>query len=236
MSEQYIEAMPGVTLPSDGNTQAQQTDPNNGSQNAQTSASSPQPNNTNPYEIPEPPTPPNYSEVTKDIDDDAKRQRQEDAKKRRRRAVWNAVGDGLSALANLHFTGNYAPSMSTGRGDLSAKEQERWDSYVKNRDARIAEYRKAALGQADKQYEWKYKTWKDAVQMAEDQHKARMSEARLVYQEQLANARASYLQGKYDETQWKQAQAEAKADYEYSVMESVINKNNAVANYYNRKK
>lgn len=52
------------------------------------------------------------------------------AKKRQTEATISAIGDGLSALSNLFYTTQYAPNVQ-GQGQLSAKNQERWDKYNK---------------------------------------------------------------------------------------------------------
>lgn len=66
---------------------------------------------------------------------EAKRQETED-KRRRRIALFNALGDGISALSNLYFTSKGAPSVQYDpRGSLSARQQARWDAIDANRKA-----------------------------------------------------------------------------------------------------
>lgn len=55
-------------------------------------------------------------------------QEMEMAKRRKRQSVASAIGDGLSALANLYFTKQYAPNVQ-GQGKLSEKNQARWDKW-----------------------------------------------------------------------------------------------------------
>lgn len=65
------------------------------------------------------------------------------AKERKRRhsaRIVSAVGDGLSALANLHFTTQYAPHVDQGGLQLSARNRQRWDQLHAHREARRKEW------------------------------------------------------------------------------------------------
>lgn len=55
-------------------------------------------------------------------------QEAEMTKRRKRQSIASAIGDGLSALANLYFTTQYAPNVQ-GQGKLSEKNQARWDKW-----------------------------------------------------------------------------------------------------------
>lgn len=87
----------------------------------------------------------------------AKQKTAELEEKRRNRArIFNAIGDGVSALANLYFTSQGAPSVQYDpRGSLSARAQERWDKmdelrkaeehrqYLREKEKREQELRRA---------------------------------------------------------------------------------------------
>lgn len=62
-------------------------------------------------------------------------------KRQRRNAVIAAIGDGISALANLHYTGKGAPSSFDPKQGLSAKLQERYDKLNAERRAHDKEWR-----------------------------------------------------------------------------------------------
>lgn len=128
------------------------------------------------YAIAPPPEQPDYDAIEKGVEDKDKEQRKADAKRQRSRAIVSAVGDGLTALSNLYFTTQYAPNMNTGRGELSAKNVERWDKYVKARDAKLAEYKKTAIERADKKYENDYTRWKDDLAAKQKQQEIGIKE------------------------------------------------------------
>ena len=62
-------------------------------------------------------------------------------KRQRRNAVIAAIGDGISALANLHYTGKGALNSYDPRQGLSAKLQERYDKLNAERRAHDKEWR-----------------------------------------------------------------------------------------------
>ena len=72
-------------------------------------------------------------------------QQEAERKRQRRNAVISAIGDGISALSNLYFTSKGAPNSYDPKQGLSAKLQERYDKYNKERKAREREYRSAYL-------------------------------------------------------------------------------------------
>lgn len=113
------------------------------------------------YVAPPAPKAPNREGIAKEYDDKAEEERKADAKRQKRRALFSAIGDGVSSLANIYYATKGAPDMLKGTTSLSAKNQERWDKYVKGRDARLAEYKKAALDSAEKEYKDEYTRWKD---------------------------------------------------------------------------
>ena len=82
----------------------------------------------------------------------------DDEKKRRRRdKMFAAIGDGISALANLHFTAQGAPNAYSGASTLSAKAKERWDRIKAEREANAREYANGMLhaAQAEENSYWK---------------------------------------------------------------------------------
>lgn len=65
-------------------------------------------------------------------------------KKRKRDALFSAIGDGISSLANLYFTTQYAPDSSTP-GSLSKRMRERWEKLTKERGDKDKEYMNVLL-------------------------------------------------------------------------------------------
>lgn len=147
----------------------------------------------NPYTVVPPPEQPDNDAIEKGIEDKDKEQRKADAKRQRSRAIITAVGDGLSALSNLYYTTRYAPNMNTGKGELSAKNVERWDKYVKERDAKLAEYKKTAIERAEKKYENDYTRWKDKTQYELKAREDRRKEEKAEIEERKREAEILFL-------------------------------------------
>lgn len=61
-------------------------------------------------------------------------------KKYKRDQIFNAIGDGISALSNLYFTTRGAPSMYNPKNSMSAAAQIRYDKLKKERDANNIAY------------------------------------------------------------------------------------------------
>lgn len=105
----------------------------------------------------------------------------DEAKERRRnraRSFVAAIGDGVSALANLYYTTQYAPNANL-QPSLSKQNKERFDKRMEEFRARKREY-EAGLQRAkdrDKDnnryaQEWKYRMQQAAQQQAERQRAA----------------------------------------------------------------
>lgn len=77
-----------------------------------------------------------------------RRNREQDAaakKRQRRDAIFAAIGDTVSALSNLYFTGRDAPNSFNPRNTLSAANQARWDRINQERENNQNTYAKRAL-------------------------------------------------------------------------------------------
>lgn len=65
-------------------------------------------------------------------------------KRAKSRAIIAAIGDGISSLANLHFTNKYAPNIDQ-HPMLTEKAKERWDNWQKAYKDRVEKYNAAML-------------------------------------------------------------------------------------------
>lgn len=84
----------------------------------------------------------NYDEMYKVMDDEIKRSAPEtDArikareKREKRQRLWASIGDGVSALANLYFTGKGAPNMYDKNGGMLKKHNEMLERMKQEREA-----------------------------------------------------------------------------------------------------
>lgn len=75
-----------------------------------------------------------------------------EAKRERRSKIFSAIGDGISALANVYFTSKGAPDMYNPSTSMSAKTKAYWDKLNAERKANEDKYNDLLLGayKADK--------------------------------------------------------------------------------------
>lgn len=137
---------------------------------------------------------------------EAKRQETED-KRRRRIALFNALGDGISALANLYFTSKGAPSVQYDpRGSLSARQQARWDAIDANRKA---EEEKAYV----RQQQAMDKALKEAKERRDEQRQAEKDRKNDEYRQKQLDQKAQYQAQNLDLQRYR-ADLEAQAKKE----------------------
>jgi hypothetical protein len=176
------------------------------------------------YELPDAPEMPDYDAIAKSYEAKAEAERKADAKRQKRRALFSAIGDGVSSLANIYYATKGAPDMLKGTTSLSAKNQERWDKYVKGRDARLAEYKKAALDKAGKDYEHRYTRWRDEVKdireaqkqeldRIESEHKMNIADIKARREDELADVKIKLMTEQAEEAKWKAEISKVNAKY-----------------------
>lgn len=68
-------------------------------------------------------------------------------KRARRSAIFSAIGDGVSALANLYFTSKGAISTYDPKSSMTAQVNDQWKKYLEDYDARKQAYIKNALAE-----------------------------------------------------------------------------------------
>lgn len=87
-------------------------------------------------------------------------------KRRKSQAVISAIGDGISAMSNLYFTTQGAPSMFDGKTTLSGTAQKRWDKIDAERKANSEKYISAYMQakQADDAAERDDRNWKRQIE------------------------------------------------------------------------
>lgn len=90
----------------------------------------------------------------------------QERKRRKSQAIFSAIGDGISALSNLYFTTQGAPSMFDGRTTLSGTAQKRWDKIDAERKANSEKYVSAYMQakQADDAVERDDRNWKRQIE------------------------------------------------------------------------
>ena len=142
----------------------------------------------NPY------TPPTEEELAKE------------KKKQKRAQIFAAIGDGVTALANLYFATQYAPNMYDGKNTLSQSNKVRYDKLVKDREEKNTAYfnglmkaRQADEAAADRERSWQRQLGLD--QEARDRYNesiAHRNERERISDERY-NSEQEYRRGRDDE-------------------------------------
>ena len=65
---------------------------------------------------------------------------EKEKKKRKRDEILAAIGDGITALSNLYFATQYAPSMYDGKKTMSEATRVRYDKLLKDREEKNTAY------------------------------------------------------------------------------------------------
>lgn len=106
---------------------------------------------------------------------------EKERKKKKREAIFAAISDGVSALANLYFTSQGAFNSYDPKNSMSAKFQKRWDKIEKEREGKNKEYyqgymraRMADDEVARDNRNWEYKVGRD--KLADDRYTAEQAE------------------------------------------------------------
>ncbi|MBR5835224.1 MAG: hypothetical protein IKY66_03575 [Bacteroidales bacterium] len=91
---------------------------------------------------------------------------EKERKKRKTASIVAAIGDGISAMSNLYFTTQGAPSMYNAKDSMSGKLRERWDKVDAERKKNTAAYVSAYMQaqQADDAVERDGRNWKRQIE------------------------------------------------------------------------
>ena len=147
-----------------------------------------------------------YSEMWERLNDytpQTAEEKEAERKRQRRKAIFAAIGDGVSALANLYYTSKGALNAYDGKNTMSGKLKEQWEKDRKERRAKDKEYLTGYM-QAQK---WDDDYERALAKAAEEKRRADAKEGREVEQH-------GWNKAKHD---WEEAlqpdyQRKAKAD------------------------
>ena len=159
-------------------------------------------------------------------------------KRQRNRQVINAIGDGITALANLYYTNKSGVNAYDPSTSLTKAAKERYDKILAQQKA-DADKRKALLlsaGQLDLQTEYQRK--KDAQEQANKDrsynlaltqflHKKDLEDAKEEREAELASLELLYKQGRLTEQAYRTEKARVEAQYAGKVQQSIVYRNNA---------
>ena len=167
----------------------------------------------------------NYDEMYKVMDDEIKRsepETEEEKKKRekkeKRQLLWASIGDGVSALANLYFTGKDAPNMYDKNGGMVKRHNELVEKMRKEREAdrdRHLDYvmRRAQLADRDSDRDLAEQRSQQSAYLAA--RRAKQEEEEHGWKKELMGAK---INGAEADAKKKQAIADAAKAYEDAKM------------------
>lgn len=147
-------------------------------------------------------------------------------KMKKREHTFAAISDGISALANLYFTTQYAPNMFTGKDTQSEQVRKRWEKLEEERKENMKAYiaglmkaRAADDNRGDTEREW----WRQiGIDKAKEKRDQEMHDLDKLLKDK-----------KISEAEHKAKKAEVEAKYAEQVEQSEINRNKASANASN---
>ena len=90
-------------------------------------------------------------------------QLKKNAKHARTRNIIAALGDGISAIANLHYTTKGAPNMYDGKSTLTAKSQARYDKLMQDYKDNLDKYKQGQLKAEQLDKEWNHRTEREKL-------------------------------------------------------------------------
>lgn len=154
---------------------------------------------------------------------------EKERKKQKREQIFAAIGDGISALSNLYFTTQYAPSMYSGRDTASEQTRKRWDKIAADRNASMTAYINGLMRarQMDDEYNSTERAWER--QLGLDKVKAerdKAADARAEAEEERKKALHPFA---VRAAEGKAKSAEAQAEYADEYEKSRIKRNEAAA-------
>lgn len=138
-------------------------------------------------------------------------EREERERLERNQKAISAIGDGLSAFANLYYTTRYAPNMiNAGDETMTERTLKRHNEIKKDREAREEAYRKAyeRAKERDEEYErtereWLYKKQKAELERKLAEEKNRREEEKAERQAAIDNARLAWMNGRLTYQQYQ---------------------------------
>lgn len=84
-------------------------------------------------------------------------------KRQRTRNIISAIGDGVSALSNLHFTTKGAPNMYDGKNTMTAASQARYDKLMKDYQDNLEAWRQGRMKAEQLDKEWNHRADREKV-------------------------------------------------------------------------
>lgn len=144
---------------------------------------------------------------------------EKERRRRKREAIFSAIGDGISAMANLYFTSKGAPSSYDPRASLSGQARRRWDMIDAERAKRKSEWTEGYMRakKADEESERDLRNWRRML--SRDAESDRRYKAEQAFKEQQQQAEEKYREDKLK----AEAKAAEEAKRRFNVQQAGLN-------------
>lgn len=144
---------------------------------------------------------------------------EKERRRRKREAIFSAIGDGISAMANLYFTSKGAPSSYDPRASLSGLARRRWDMVDAERAKRKSEWTEGYMRakKADEESERDLRNWRRML--SRDAESDRRYKAEQAFKEQQQQAEEKYREDKLK----AEAKAAEEAKRRFNVQQAGLN-------------
>lgn len=144
---------------------------------------------------------------------------EKERRRRKREAIFSAIGDGISAMANLYFTSKGAPSSYDPRASLSGQARRRWDMIDAERTKRKSEWTEGYMRakKADEENERDSRNWRRML--SRDAESDRRYKAEQIFKEQQQQAEEKYREDKLK----AEAKAAEEAKRRFNVQQAGLN-------------
>lgn len=144
---------------------------------------------------------------------------EKERRRRKREAIFSAIGDGISAMANLYFTSKGAPSSYDPRASLSGQARRRWDMIDAERTKRKSEWTEGYMRakKADEESERDSRNWRRML--SRDAESDRRYKAEQIFKEQQQQAEEKYREDKLK----AEAKAAEEAKRRFNVQQAGLN-------------
>ena len=144
---------------------------------------------------------------------------EKEQRRRKREAIFSAIGDGVSAMANLYYTSKGAPSSYDPRASLSGQARRRWDMIDAERAKRKSEWTEGYMRakKADEESERDLRNWRRML--SRDAESDRRYKAEQAFKEQQQQAEEKYREDKLK----AEAKAAEEAKRRFNVQQAGLN-------------
>lgn len=144
---------------------------------------------------------------------------EKERRRRKREAIFSAIGDGISAMANLYFTSKGAPSSYDPRASLSGQARRRWDMIDAERAKRKSEWTEGYMRakKADEESERDLRNWRRML--SRDAESDRRYKAEQAFKEKQQQAEEKYREDKLK----AEAKAAEEAKRRFNVQQAGLN-------------